>query len=432
MQFERLVIENGGHSVAFELHPRLTVVAGMGRMERDGLVNEFVGALGHSRPGVHLELLAGNGHRFAVFRPDGAPHRVVDVDRRVDVTSQFVDPRGRIDLLARAGLDARGARRIMRFGSQELTETSERDHLVQRLARVDQNGLWRAAEALLLADRRLEEEAEAVGAGVEDAEVIGRIEERHQAFERSQEDNERVRRATFLIAGVAALLSIPMVAGLGVIGVVLPGLLAAAAVVVSIAYWRRLEAARAAEESALAEAGAETYLGFHLQRVNSLLTSDLGRQRLIRASEDQREAARRWHALAGDVDVEWAVAARSEITGAARLRADIEAVVEHPEDPHLDTGAVAHAVAARLDALRTLGPGGESFPALLDEPFTHLDGSVLPTMLELLVRSSAHQQIILLTESPEVAEWARLESMTGSVGVIEPVPAATTAGAGGR
>ena len=95
VQFERLVIESGDNSIGFDLHPRLTVIAGLSQMERDGLVNEFVGALGNSRSGVHLELVAGNGNRFAIFRPNGAPHRVIDVDRKVDVTAQFTDAAGR-------------------------------------------------------------------------------------------------------------------------------------------------------------------------------------------------------------------------------------------------------------------------------------------------------------------------------------------------
>ncbi|HMV75638.1 MAG TPA: hypothetical protein PKB00_13770, partial [Microthrixaceae bacterium] len=65
-------------------------------------------------------------------------------------------------------------------------------------------------------------------------------------------------------------------------------------------------------------------------------------------------------------------------------------------------------------------PGWESFPALLDEPFQGLDSGTLPAMLELLVRSSEHQQIILLSESATVSEWARVEAMTGAIGVIEP------------
>ena len=421
MQFERLVIESGASSVSFDLHPRLTVIAGMSQMERDGLINEFVGALGNSRSGIHLELVAGNGNRFAVFRPSGAPHRVIDVDHRTDVTQQFSDPTGSIDLLSRAGLDVRTARRVMRFGSQDLAETTERGAYIQQLARIEQNELWSAAEALVIADRRMEEEADAVGSSVEDAEVIERIEQRHEQFERTQVDNEKVRRMTFLAAGFAALLAVPAAALIGTFAVIPLGLVALAAVAVSIVYWQRMEKARTAEEAALADAGAQSYLGFHLQRVNSLLGSDQGRQRLIRAAEEHRQAAQRWHALAGEVDVNWAVANRAEITGAARLRADVQPFLT-PEDPSSgdQTAAAAHAVLGRLEQLRSLGPGWESFPALLDEPFQGLDAGTLPAMLELLVRSSEHQQIILLSESATVSEWARVEAMTGAIGVIEP------------
>ena len=421
MQFERLVIESGASSVSFDLHPRLTVIAGMSQMERDGLINEFVGALGNSRSGIHLELVAGNGNRFAVFRPSGAPHRVIDVDHRTDVTQQFSDATGSIDLLSRAGLDVRTARKVMRFGSQDLAETTERGAYIQQLARIEQNELWSAAEALVIADRRMEEEADAVGSSVEDAEVIERIERHHEQFERTQVDNEKVRRMTFLAAGFAALLAVPAAALIGTFAVIPLGLVALAAVAVSIVYWQRMEKARTAEEAALADAGAQSYLGFHLQRVNSLLGSDQGRQRLIRAAEEHRQAAQRWHALAGEVDVNWAVANRAEITGAARLRADVQPFLT-PEDPGSgdQTAAAAHAVLGRLEQLRSLGPGWESFPALLDEPFQGLDAGTLPAMLELLVRSSEHQQIILLSESATVSEWARVEAMTGAIGVIEP------------
>ncbi len=431
MQFERLVIESGDNSIAFDLHPRLTVISGLGQMERDGLVNEFIGALGNSRSGVHLELMADNGHRFAIFRPNGADHRVIDVDERVDVTSQFVGASGEIDLLARAGLDPRSARRTMRFTAQDLAEATERDHLIQQLARVDQNQLWVAAEALRSAQRRLEDEADAVGSSVEDAAVIERIEQRHEAFERSQAQSESVRRVTFVVAGLAALLSLPVVRFAGTVGVVPLAAIAAAAVLVSLVYWRRMESARDDEEAALADAGAQSYLGFHLQRVNSLLSSDIGRRRLINAAEEHRDAAQRWSALAGEVDVDWALTNQNDITSAAQLRLQVQPHGAVEDDRHVDdTAAIAHAVVGRLGELRNLGSAGESFPALLDEPFSNLEQGVLPALLEVMVRSSEHQQIILLTESTTVSSWAHVESMTGAIGIIEPTPivrAATTA-----
>ena len=47
-----------------------------------------------------------------------------------------------------------------------------------------------------------------------------------------------------------------------------------------------------------------------------------------------------------------------------------------------------------------------------------------PALLEILVQSSEHQQIVLLTESEAVASWARVEAMTAAIGVIEPTPTA--------
>ncbi|MCB1256649.1 MAG: hypothetical protein KDB26_06055 [Microthrixaceae bacterium] len=426
MQFERLVIESGDNSIAFDLHPRLTVISGLSQMERDGLINEFIGAMGNSRAGVHLELMADSGGRFAVFRPNGADHRVIDVENRVDVTSQFKDDTGSINLLVRAGLDTRTARRAMRFTAQDLTEATERDKLIQALARMDQNQLWVAAEALRSAERRLEEEAEATGSSVEDAAVIERIETHHAEFERTQAQSEAVRRGTFLISGFAALLSVPLARITSALAAVPFGLIAILSVLVSIVYWRRMETARKREEEALADAGAQSYLGFHLQRVNSLLSSDANRRRLIRAAEEQREAAQRWSALAGDIDFEWAFENQAEITRMAKLRTTVQpgAALEGDTSHVDDTAAIAHAVVSRLSDLRNLGTSGESFPALLDDPFVNIEQSMIPALLEVMVRSSADQQIVLLTESATVSSWAHVEAMTGAVGLIEPTPTA--------
>src|SRR3954470_9269908 len=99
MRVERLVIEAGENSFTLDLHPRLTVVAGMGRIERDSLIGEVIGALGGSRPGVHVELEERRGRHLAVFRPSKGRARVVDVDRATDVTAEFTAADGTCDLL---------------------------------------------------------------------------------------------------------------------------------------------------------------------------------------------------------------------------------------------------------------------------------------------------------------------------------------------
>src|SRR5207253_8790433 len=75
---------------------------------------------------------------------------------------------------------------------------------------------------------------------------------------------------------------------------------------VAIRFRRRMELARKAESEALAAAGARSYIGFHLQRVNGLLQGQHNRQHLATAAEAHRNAAARWQALAGEVAAEWA------------------------------------------------------------------------------------------------------------------------------
>ena len=76
-----------------------------------------------------------------------------------------------------------------------------------------------------------------------------------------------------------------------------------------------------------------------------------------------------------------------------------------------------------------MGPGGESFPVILDDPLHAVPSAVKPELLAVIARASASQQIILLTEDPEIADWARVEAITGELSIIE--PAATPEGADG-
>ena len=55
-----------------------------------------------------------------------------------------------------------------------------------------------------------------------------------------------------------------------------------------------------------------------------------------------------------------------------------------------------------------------------------LEPAIVPPLLELLIRSSEHQQIVLLTEDPTIASWARLEAMTGNMSLVEPSPEPST------
>ena len=137
---------------------------------------------------------------------------------------------------------------------------------------------------------------------------------------------------------------------------------------VSVHTRTRAETARKAEAEALADAGAQSYLGFHLQRVNGMLSSEPGPQAPHRASPKptaRLDAA--WKELAGDVPVEWAIDHYEEIAAAARVRIDITAhatmaVAEHVVEDD-DTTDLARVLVGRLAELRRLGERDREPPA---------------------------------------------------------------------
>ena len=421
MRYERLVIEADENTFTLELHPRLTVIAGVGRLEREGLISEMVGALGNTRAGVHAEIVADSGGRFAVFRPAGSRHRVVSIDTAVDVSERFRNPAGEIDLLAQAGLDVRSAKRRMRLTTADLVASTHTDQVVRRLAQVDPADLRAAAERVRITEDHLQAEAEAVGTQPEDAEVVQRIEDRHNAFLGAQSRHERYRKLSFFAGALAAIAAVPasMVAG----KVAAAPLLILAAIITGMSFleYKRMEQTLLEEADALKAAGAQSYLGFHLQRVNGLLASDQHRKRLMQAAEEHRHSVAAWRNVAGDVEVAWALEHRDAIDAAARLRRQIApaggadiAVIDDSD------GDMAQAILGRLAEVRSIGQGGESFPLILDDPLRDLTASQKPALLELLVRASTGQQLIYLTEDDAVAAWARLEALTGELAVLEP------------
>jgi hypothetical protein len=130
--------------------------------------------------------------------------------------------------------------------------------------------------------------------------------------------------------------------------------------------------------------------------------------------------------LVADIPINWAYEHAREIRDeAARLRDSLDVrnpmALTIPESEETTT-ELAHALLQRLLTLKSIGAGGESFPMLLDDALSDVDPSSKPGLLELLVKASAHQQIIYLTEDEDVAAWARVESMTGGLSLVEPAP----------
>jgi hypothetical protein len=422
VRYERLVIEGGGASYALDFHPRLTVISGVGQIERDGIVNELVGALGATRAGVHAEIVADSGHQFAIFRPVNSHHRVISVDTARDVSDRFRNTAGEIDILARAGLDPRAAKQRVRLGAAELRASGQLDLLLGQLAACDPDELWARAARVIDAESELRAVAEATGAQPEDAQIVQQVEDRHNAFVGEQQRAERMRRGTFGGAALLALLGLAMAMSGREMAAGLFVILASGVAALSLRHNGRLEVAEAGEKKALAAAGAQSYLGFHLQRVDGLLADDQQRRRLMQAGDAATTARRAFVTLVGlDIEASWALEHRREVSA---IRSGQDRDVTHVESSH------AKLLRSRLDALRSSAVGGESLPLVLDDAFREIAREERPALLELLVNRSRDQQIILLTDDDEITTWARLEALAGEAAVVEPVATNTVRRAG--
>ena len=144
------------------------------------------------------------------------------------------------------------------------------------------------------------------------------------------------------------------------------------------------------------------------------------------AAGDSRKAADAWRELAGEISPDWALAHREEIIAAALLQRGASPLNGTQETYTPVEGGLAanlaHALVTHLSEVRKMGPEGESLPLLLDDPFIALDPSVKPALLELLSRSAGSPQVIFLTNDPDVCTWARLEALTGEIGILEAAP----------
>jgi hypothetical protein len=153
--------------------------------------------------------------------------------------------------------------------------------------------------------------------------------------------------------------------------------------------------------------------------VNGLLGNDQARRQMMRAAEEHRAALSEWRVLVGDIPVAWAVEHRRQIKAKAGELAGGTGtqVAHHTEDSQEE---LAHALLTKLSQLKSLGAGGESFPLLLDDALSSVDPAAKPPLLELLTKASANQQVIYLTEDPDVTAWARVEALTGQLAIVEP------------
>ena len=188
---------------------------------------------------------------------------------------------------------------------------------------------------------------------------------------------------------------------------------------------RTLDRAAAAEEQALADAGAQSYLGFQLQRVNSLIGDDPSRRTLMGVAGNRRTALAEWHQTRGRHPGGVGAGEPRGDPGGGEPPARGRTPSARYAIGHRRSGDDVDGPRWRTASLTRLAEAAchrqaKGLPLLLDDPFHQLDRPVKLRLLELLGRSAGDPQIILLTDDDEVAAWARLEALAGDVALIEP------------
>jgi hypothetical protein len=177
--------------------------------------------------------------------------------------------------------------------------------------------------ALRQAEVDLTSEAEAIGSAPEDAAMIEEVEARTSRSSRPPIASRRSGRRTFVIGGACA-------------GFTLPGCTWPVRRVLFMAIaWSRggvaagpgeRRTARTSREQALEDAGANSYLGFQLQRVNGCWpTTPTARPSWTWPVPGARASAE-WQQLAGDIPVEWALSQPRGDRGGGPLRREVDAL----------------------------------------------------------------------------------------------------------
>ncbi|MDZ7674407.1 MAG: hypothetical protein U5K30_05000 [Acidimicrobiales bacterium] len=423
MHLERLVLDSGDQSFATEFHPKFTVIGGLDRAARIALAGEIVDSLAGDKPGVHLEVQS-SGRSLTVFRPSGGRHRVIDTDAVADVTRQHLGADGSVDLFAALGVDRALAQRTIRVTRDDIVLRGATDELVNRLASADQEVLWEAAMRLKSADALLEHVSEASGASPTDVALMDEVESRHEELVAATRSYDRVRLISLTIADLGAIAGLTMaldrgaMSGLPFLAVAIMG------VILALYYRRNVKLAEHAEREVLSGAGADDYASFHVERVNTLLDSDAERSRFMEAVSAHRHASEQWEEVAGDVSLAFALDHVDQVRAAAGLQQGVRSLHHLSESaPDLsaeDTAELAQALLDRIEAVRALTAGDEVLPLVIDDAFEDLEPNVKPMLLEMLSTAAGSPQMIVVTADDDVTSWARVETMTGDLAVVEP------------
>ena len=421
MRISRLVIESDNRNFTLDLHRRCTVIAGLNPDENDALIKELTGAIGPGRDGVHLELTDGGANKLAVFRPATSSHRVIDIERSADLTEHYRKRDGRVDLLHADGTSTMEARDHLVLTPAHLPRSDTTDPVVRKLASLDQKVLQDGIKKLEEAEKRLAKYTEA-DPDHKRTDAVARVEALLAELEEREVTLERVRRFSFFVGFFSAVIAFLVLLSGGLLLAALPLVgLAAGVSAVSFKHWRRLEEARVQEDEALVDAGAQSYLGLHIQRVNSLISNNQRRSEMLVADEQYRLALEEWKELAGDIPMRWVLEHSYEIAQARALRQElIEQGALAVDDGVVDDSGLLFLRSLRswISTADALGKRS-GLPIICNDPFQELDAAAKPVLLEELTRTTDAHQIVFLTRDPDVISWAEAEAVAGHISLLE-------------
>lgn len=286
-----------------------------------------------------------------------------------------------IDALVAAQEDAEAERvalsvRLREMAASRLPEPSH--PAVVDLARLDQDELWAAQARAIDTSGAVEAESVALGglpAEGSEGRITGEIEFQHGEVLEAEQRVERTRRAGLFSGGggVAAAAAAAAVAPIAA-----PVVLAGAA---GAAGWmllrpkRKLAKAQEKERRALEQAGASSYLAFHLRRVEAIIDPD-ARERLELVMLEHRMALAAWAELVPDLDPWTATALEDEVRGYAHSLRQLGGAAEEIEQVRAElVGRVEPtAEAARAALLEACLPFGIDDPFLASELVRHQVG----------------------------------------------------------
>lgn len=388
---------------ALRLHRDVTVVTGLGRLEREALSVELIGAIGPGRSGLCVDVTMEDGSRIDVVRPLDEAAFAFDETTGLDRSDEFREgDRGPIDPLGSLGLERHRHRSFIRLGRRELQHARNDRERYDVLAALPPGDLWPTAETIVSLDRRLRDAAAGERRAAVTAKALAAdVEDAHAHLEQLI-DNESLSNSE-LITTLAALVAL----GIGAtIATALPVALPFFGAGAGLIAWRRhqrwaIERARHAERVALARSGASSYLDHQLRRVDGLTGIPHHRASTLDLIEQQRRGHDRWSILLGDdhldISPQWAIEHRSSIEAHRIQRIDLH------HEPSLGSGDPA-ALVRHLD--RVAREVGEPLPLVLDDPFCDLDDFDLTAVLTLLDDMRTRVQVVVMTDDPRIVGWA--------------------------